>query len=547
MPKISIITVCRNNPTVEKTCESIVSQTFQDFEWIVVDGASDDGITLEILKKYESRINVLISEPDKGIYDAMNKGIRRATGDWLNFMNGGDAFASKTVLETIFGKNGIQIPDNVGVLYGDVFTVNGNKKSIQKFPKGMTFELLIGQRWSFNHQSEFIRREIFEKLGDYDTRFSIIADHKKNLEIKKAGYGFLHTELIVAEYDRSGFSAQNRTRTLAEKDTAAMNVFPADEVKKYFKTSVFLKRIRFLGLPLWERKFELEKNCEEIRIFGIPAFRKEVRKEFVPPKQVTNNLLSAELRKLELAHGGAWKTLIHELNIARAAKFPARALHSMVFPKYKGIHKDRDIVIVGAGPTLDKYKPLENAIHIGVNKTIFCEKIQFDYLFIQDYFGDLQETANNYRKNNCKKFYGYHQHPLVRPIPILDAKLANAERYFFQDLQIGTPNPFSPDISISPLNTFASVILPAIQFALWTKPKRLFLVGCDCSNLGYSSEIKNNTTINNRFKLNVDRLIYGWKQLKIFADKFYPETEIISVNPVGLRGLFHDWDQINEQ
>ena len=91
-PALTIITVCRNEPNIERTCESIVSQTWQDFEWIVVDGASTDG-TLDILEKYKDRIDVFVSEPDTGIFNAMNKGIRLAHGEFLNFMNGGDEFA----------------------------------------------------------------------------------------------------------------------------------------------------------------------------------------------------------------------------------------------------------------------------------------------------------------------------------------------------------------------------------------------------------------------------------------------------------------------
>ena len=96
--KLSIITICYNEPNIEKTCESIINQTWQDFEWIVIDGGSTDG-TLEILNKYKTRINKLISEPDKGIYNALNKGIKFAKGEWLNFMNGGDRFCDNLVLE----------------------------------------------------------------------------------------------------------------------------------------------------------------------------------------------------------------------------------------------------------------------------------------------------------------------------------------------------------------------------------------------------------------------------------------------------------------
>ena len=96
--KLSVITICYNiKDEIRRTCESIANQTNHDFEWIVVDGGSTDG-TVEILNEYKKHIDVFISEPDKGIYNAMNKGIMQAHGEFLNFMNGGDTFADSNVV-----------------------------------------------------------------------------------------------------------------------------------------------------------------------------------------------------------------------------------------------------------------------------------------------------------------------------------------------------------------------------------------------------------------------------------------------------------------
>lgn len=234
--------------------------------------------------------------------------------------------------------------------------------------------------------------------------------------------------------------------------------------------------------------------------------------------------------------------LLKQIDFVQSICLPALLTHRNTFLKYKGIHSGRDIVIVGTGPTLDKYEPIENALHIGVNRAIFCEKIKLDYLFIQDYFEDLQDSADAYCGNNCKKFYGYHYMPQIPAIPEKNAAKANAERYYFIDLPMPhqTLLPFPMDISTAPFGTFSSVILPAIQFALYTQPRRIFIVGCDCTNLGYCSTIKNSTTKEPKFPLSVNRLIYGWTEIKKFAERFYPETEIISINPIGLKGLFHD-------
>lgn len=130
---LTIITVCFNiKDEIERTCQSIVNQTWQNFEWIVIDGGSTDG-TVDILKKYSDRINILVSEPDKGIYNAMNKGIKLSHGEWLNFMNGGDRFTSNDVLKEVFsgkeysadvlyGKNTIMM--TMVLLTRDVFQQN---------------------------------------------------------------------------------------------------------------------------------------------------------------------------------------------------------------------------------------------------------------------------------------------------------------------------------------------------------------------------------------------------------------------------------------
>ena len=115
-PKISVITVCFNAAHVlEKTIISVVNQTYPNVEYIVVDGGSNDG-TLDIIKKYETQIDKWISEPDNGIFDAMNKGIRMASGEWLNMMNAGDFFFSKESLSEVFSED---IPESAKFLYSD--------------------------------------------------------------------------------------------------------------------------------------------------------------------------------------------------------------------------------------------------------------------------------------------------------------------------------------------------------------------------------------------------------------------------------------------
>ena len=113
---ISVVTVCYNAAdTIEKTMLSVLNQTYHDIEYIIIDGGSTDG-TVEIIRKYADRIAYWVSEPDKGIYDAMNKGIKVATGEWINFMNAGDEFVDANVLDKLFFAKTVA---NVDVIYGN--------------------------------------------------------------------------------------------------------------------------------------------------------------------------------------------------------------------------------------------------------------------------------------------------------------------------------------------------------------------------------------------------------------------------------------------
>ena len=158
-PLITVVTVVRNSEkTLEETILSVINQTYKNVEYIIVDGASTDS-TLEVIKKYEDRIDYWISEPDKGIYDAMNKGIDLAAGDWINFMNCGDYFANNNVLEKVFEQKNW---DGVDVIYGNAIQINKN---------GDIIELTAGEDITvlkegpiFRHNASFIRMSVHKEV-----------------------------------------------------------------------------------------------------------------------------------------------------------------------------------------------------------------------------------------------------------------------------------------------------------------------------------------------------------------------------------------------
>ena len=215
----------------------------------------------------------------------------------------------------------------------------------------------------------------------------------------------------------------------------------------------------------------------------------------------------------------------------------AEKKHPDVFEKYRNCHKGREMVVLASGPTLDKYKPIPGALHLGVNKVFYSGKADLDYLFMQDFIPTAQDDADAYRQGVCKKFYGAHY--IVSAISDVHLEKAKAERYYFIDGGVGNSAwKCSRDISCMPLSSFSSVAHPAVQFALWTGVKRIYLVGCDTTLNGYASGMNYEDPSSNT--LYIDNVFEGWRRIKAFADVCYPETEVVSINPVGLRGLFRD-------
>ena len=201
---VSIITVCRNpGGELIKTLESVLAQDFNDFEYIIEDGASDDG-TAEVIniyrKKFEKRgISFLFfSEKDTGIYDAMNRAVSRSSGDFVNFMNAGDCFYSATVLSEIFA---MKSHDNDGILYGDA--VEHEYGRYYMFRK--SYEQ-IESRMPFSHQSAFVRRKLMLDRP-FNTDFPIGADYDFLLAMYKAGVTFTDTQEIICIVSKDGVSS----------------------------------------------------------------------------------------------------------------------------------------------------------------------------------------------------------------------------------------------------------------------------------------------------------------------------------------------------
>jgi glycosyltransferase len=174
--KVSIVTVVFNRrDSIEDTLVSVGRQTHSDIEHIVIDGGSDDG-TREILEKYRSRIDVLVSEPDRGIYDALNKGIERSSGDVVGFLHADDVFAGDDVVSKIAEKFSSA---SVEALYGDLIYVSKGdvRRVIRKWHAGQFSPKRLAWGWMPPHPTFYARREVYDRLGAFDTGFNIAADY----------------------------------------------------------------------------------------------------------------------------------------------------------------------------------------------------------------------------------------------------------------------------------------------------------------------------------------------------------------------------------
>lgn len=189
--KVSVITVVYNNEdSIEDCIKSVLCQTHADTEYIVIDGGSTDG-TGGIIGRYADRIDGWISEPDEGIYDAMNKGIRASTGDLVGILNSDDLYYSPTVLENI-AKTAQQ--QNVQSVYGDIVYVNrSDTRVIRHWHSGEYIPGSMQKGWMPPHPAFFVRRDVYEQYGCYDTGYRISADYDMMLRL-------LHRHGISAAY-----------------------------------------------------------------------------------------------------------------------------------------------------------------------------------------------------------------------------------------------------------------------------------------------------------------------------------------------------------
>jgi glycosyltransferase involved in cell wall biosynthesis len=205
LPLITVITVVFNGvKTLEETIKSVINQTYPNVEYIIIDGVSTDG-TLDIIKKYEDAIDYWVSEPDKGIYDAMNKGVILAMGDIIGIINSDDWYVEGVFCEIFRNLNNDH--EDVCLYYGDIFIIdkNGRKSYSMKSPDIDN----IKDRLLINHQTCFIKNSAYKMYGIYNDNFRVAADYELLYRLFTNGIKFKYIPKQIANYRLGGFGEEN--------------------------------------------------------------------------------------------------------------------------------------------------------------------------------------------------------------------------------------------------------------------------------------------------------------------------------------------------
>lgn len=217
-PKLSIITVNLNNRDgLKRTIDSVVSQTFTDYEWIVIDGGSTDG-SRELIEQYQDHFAFWCSEPDKGIYNAMNKGITHAKGEWLQFLNSGDLLYNDNILQNIFSTN-----YNADVIYGDAMRYSSNNTIPWHVTKNITLSFLM--YFSICHQSSFFNKNVFINRC-YNETYRLASDWALYLQLVLENAHFQYVPYCITYFENEGLTYTNHSLASTEREKIKEEYIP---------------------------------------------------------------------------------------------------------------------------------------------------------------------------------------------------------------------------------------------------------------------------------------------------------------------------------
>ena len=254
---LSIITINRNNASgLEKTMKSVLSQTCQEFEYVVVDGASTDA-SVEVIKNLAGSFGdrmKWISEPDKGIYNAMNKGMRMATGDYVQILNSGDCLASEDVVERMYKT--LEEKAFPSILYGNMLKDMPDGRIIRdRSFAGREITFLGFYNGTLNHSPAYIKKSLFDKYGFYDENLKIVSDWKWYMQAIILGEEKpVYADIDITLFDMHGISETNLGLRDREKNEELQKLMPGSVLADYREWSFPIDQMRRLKRHPWAYK-----------------------------------------------------------------------------------------------------------------------------------------------------------------------------------------------------------------------------------------------------------------------------------------------------
>lgn len=602
-PKVSIIVPVYNAEKYLHRCiDSIVNQTLKDIEIILVDDGSTDR-SFQICQEYASRdyrIHLLQQE-NRGPSEARENGLQHATGEYIWFIDSDD-YCNLSACEEIYNRAHKQ---NLDILFFGTKLHNGNpstgtiKYYLLSAWKSTNFYNVLSlsthypvlfqlprELWDKAFKRDFLLKNklhFHANMHLYDdilfcVRALFLSQRIGLMDKNLYHYHLNHTSSIMDlsnQYTEDIFIyLKIMERFLTEHsypqeivDAWALREFksnnfwltrvdPKHSFKKklrafykHLNPRIYSKRVRNSSLiqdvqrhPLKKLRHSIQKRYHQVKHF----IWEHDSKDFPQPNWMLKRTTFYRLCKIPIFQHSVWipnlRSFQNSLVLGVQRSINTAFLHQKTFAPFRNKYKGKDLVLVGAGPTLPYYIPHIQGPHIGCNRAFLAEFIHFDYLFAADKIGIemFYKQFLSYRDGKCIKFLGDMNCGANFQLPEHIIQHPGVRRYKTSNGCTGFI--LTPDIDMHPLGAFHSISLQAMQFALFTQPKRIYLVGIDCANAGkhFAGPEHDVSSRGENIQFLQSVQIAEWKQLKDFAAVYYPATEIISINPIGLKNVFHD-------
>ena len=589
---------------IRKSLDSLLNQTYKNIEIIVVHNESTDntGVVLEEYERKDTRIKI-INQKDKGYGGGVNVGLENANGDYIAILEADDWAASdmyEKLLKRALETNADIVKSSFYYVRNEECTQLEECKYWYGMDKGLkVFNIkevpdivrYFASLWSCLYKKSFIDKYHIRMIEtpqatyqDFSWMAATYANAEKISILEEPLYYYLRTE----KPDTTSYYTDEKVFYMPYHCEEARKIFIKANVFDYVKEQYYIHAFR--SCQLFGKNIEDKLKEQYYTIFRNllkKAKKDKIKFQYFTQEEkyiVKKILYKNFLNKTTYRNKNKYKAAEYIISVKNSPdkkhkvvmlfgiklKFKKRQplearlrniireevsfitareisnaiaiakLHSRTFPRFKNIHKNNSIAIFGGGPTMEYYQKELSCINIALNHLIFKEDIDFSYLFNWDYQGTIEKAPDYYEKiktYNCKKFFGRFQCGDFLEYPDLPDDQEKGIYHFYSSARHHLPaynygEILHYDIETHPLTDFMSVSFAAIQFALYTHPQKIYLIGLDTTQTGHYLGYNN--------LYHIGKMLTGYKKLKKFVGIYYPDIEIISVNPVGLKGLFKD-------